>query len=532
MGSENLLQDTEEKPNIKGFLESLETNNKESNNIITEEGEKEGIIMEKELQESVIKNNARVTIKEALSNSSKAEAIRDLKEFQSTVPSHMKETLDKVESTISRLAEDLDKEVKDKDVKLTEATKSTSSLNEKLKATEKLYGDLKEKHEKAIKVIESFKKQDKVTKKTLSEAKQDVKSMFEDIKHFRKERFYMLEDIAKWLIKEGRFAEAKKLVNELKTIKEKNDFASRIAKYLEKTSKKKENFDNEDEMEMQEDDFIEPLESDFFDDGNDDFIMVDEEEPGSTDSLAYDTEVDPSYNFEGESVDAFEDGFEEEEEESEEGDFSFEDGTEVEGDEMEEEDEMETEEYSFNEEDEMEDESEEEMELEEDDDMESDDEEDESMELEEDDYEMEDEEMEEEYTSPDSFEDEIKSSYNFEGDKDTFSERLIDNAIKKHKASLKKESKKVVKKPFKKESKGKMKVRKDVYKYYESFSKVNPALKDIKNSVLKSKSLEQAIKISEAFIRKNSDSSVGKKQVKESFSLPKKSGWMQGSKLL
>lgn len=525
--NENLPQE-DEKPLVNEFLESLETNNKESNNTANKEGEnKEGIIMDKELQESVIKNNARVTIKEALSNSSKAEAIRDLKEFQSTIPSHMKETVDKVEATISRIAEELDKEVKTKDSALQEATKSGNSLTEKLKMTEKLYEDLRSKHQKAIKVIESYKAQVGKSEKVIAEAKKDVYAMYEDIKTFRKERFFMLEDIAKWLIKEGRFAEAKALVKELKTVKEKNAFASRIAKYLEKASKRKENFGMEsEEQPMEENDFVEPLEPDFFGEPEEEFVMVDEmEEPGTTDPLSFDTEVDPTYEFQGDSLDAFEGGFEEEGEE-EEGDFSFEDGSEVEGEdevEIEEEDEMESE-FPM-EEDEYEDE-ESEMELEE--------------EEEEDDFEVEDEEeMEEEYTSPDSFETEVSTSFanKFEGDKggfnQGFAERLMNDAFKKHKSSLaKKES--VKRKTKKVKESGKVKVRKDVYKYYESFSKVNPGLKDIRATVLKAKSLEEAIKISEAFIRKNGDSSVKKGKVKESFKfeLPGKGSWMLSNKLL
>ena len=343
----------------------------------------------------------------------------------------------------------------------------------------------------------------------------------------------MLEDIAKWLIKEGRFAEAKELVKELKTVKEKNAFASRIAKYLEKAPKRKENFgmENPSEEPMEEDDFVEPLEPDFFGEPEEEFVMVDEEEPGATDPLAMDKEIDPTYEFQGDSLDAFEGGFEEEGEE-EEGEFSFEDGSEVEVEdevEIEEEDE-----FSFDsEEEEM---TEDEYETEEEDEMEF---------SEEDETEMEDEEeMEEEYTSPDSFEDEVSSSYanKFEGDKggfnQGFSEKVIDEAIKRHKQSLKKESVKPKAKPVAKkqvkESKGGMKVRKDVFKYYESAVKINPALKDVRGRILKSKSLEEAMKVSEGFVRKQGDVSVKKTKVKESFSFQPetKSGWMLGKGLL
>lgn len=540
------LSEPEEQPKASGFLESVETNKQASNNTNNiQEGENKGIIMEKELQESVIKNNARVTIKEALSNSSKAEAIRDLKEFQSTVPSHMKETLDKVEATITRIAEELDKEVKDKDSKLNEATVSSKSLNEKLKMTEKLYEDLRGKHQKALKVLEQMKNSNVKTGKALSEAKKDTVAMYEDIKKFRQERFVMLEDIAKWLIKEGKLKEAKALINELKSVKEKTLFAKRISAFLEK-SKKKENFGQMPD-EMEENEFVEPLEPDFFgDEAGDEFAIV-EEEPGATDPLAMDKEVDPSYEFQGDSIDAFEGGFEEEGEE-EEGDFEFEAGSEVEGEEIEEE------EFAFEDEDEMAVVEEgEEMEFPVEDEMTEEDEyeteEDEFMES---DEEMEDEEeMEEEYTSPDSFEDEISTSYagKFDGDsKGGFSqgfsekkkaEKLMADAMARHKASLKKESapKKVEKPVAKKESvlkKGQMKVRKDVLSFFESAVKINPSLKDIRKHVLSCKSLEEAYRVSDAFTRKQGDSSVKSNKVKESFSfkLEEKKGWMNSNKLL
>ena len=543
--NENLPQEDEKIPSVNEFLESVETNNRESNNTANKEGEnKEGIIMDKELQESVIKNNTRVTIKEALSNSSKAEAIRDLKEFQSTIPSHMKESIDKVESAISRIAEELDKEVKTTNSALQEATKTSGSLTEKLKATEKLYEDLRSKHQKAIKVIESYKAQAGKSGKVIREAKRDVHAMYEDIKMFRKERFAMLEDIAKWLIKEGRFSEAKGLIKELKTVKERNAFASRISKYLEKATKRKENFGAEEEVPMEENDFIDPLEPDFFGEPEEEFVMVDEE-PGATDPMAFDTQVDPTYDFQGDSLDAFEGGFEEEGEE-EEGDFSFEDGSEVEGEEMEieEEDEMEFPAEGEFAEDEYEVEAETEDEFSEEDEEQVEGEDELAEEDESDEMEVEDEEeMEEEYTSPDSFETEVSTSFanKFEGDKggfnQGFSEKMIDQAIARHKKSLKKEAvKPQPKKAVKEVAKGKtgMKVRKDVYKYYESAVKINPALKDVRSRILRSGSLVEAMKVSEAFVRKQGDVSVKKSKVKESFSFQadSKKGWMLGSNLL
>jgi len=524
------LNEPEEIPKVNEFLESVETNKQASNNTKVQEGEnKEGIIMEKELQESVIKNNARVTIKEALSNSSKAEAIRDLKEFQSTVPSHMKETLDKVESTIGKIAEELDKEVKDKDTKLSEAKVSSESLNEKLKMTEKLYEDLRGKHQKALKVLEQIRNSNVKTGKVLSEAKRDTVAMFEDIKKFRKERFLMIEDIAKFLVKEGRIKEAKALVSELKSVKEKEAFSKRLSSFLEK-SKKKENFGQMPD-EMEENEFVDPIEPDFFgDETADDFTMV-EEEPGATDPLAMDKDVDPSYEFQGDSIDAFEGGFEEEDEESEEGEFEFEAGSEVEGEEIEEEDE-----FAFEDEDEMAvTEEEDEMEFPvEDEELTEEDE----YETEEDEFAESDEEMEEEYTSPDSFEDEVSTSYagKFDGDsKGGFSQGFAE----KRRAKLVREAlaTKKTKKPVKKESvlkKGQMKVRKDVLSFFESAVKTNPSLKDIRKHVLSCKSLEEAYRVSDAFTRKQGDSSVKRTKVKESFNfkLEEKKGWMNSSKLL
>jgi hypothetical protein len=442
---ENLEESIKESVEIKKENKIIENN---FTNNYKEEKTVEVKQMDK-FSESTFKNLIRATIKEANANENYVEAIEELKEVSKTIPSEMVEQIAQVDTAITQIQSKLHEQKEQAQKELKESKETLESMTKKYEASCNTIKVLKENLEKASKIVE--KVNDKDTVKT-------IKLMSEDLDQFESDRKLMESDIKKFIESIEALKEDVKLMSEdIKCFEEdtilrdkdiarfkeergkmknKNSKLSKQLKVAERHIKRlektlKEEFDYEFDDEIVDDEFV------------DDTMIIDDE-------FVDESDIDDVF--------------------ADEDDFYMESEDEDEEDEMEEDsdDADEISDGALEESDDEDEDEEDEDELEESDD---------------DDEDEEDEELEEEEDDEEESDDDKMAAV-----RDAKKEALR----RKKRLQVKKlEAKKASKKKSVKESKAPVK---EVVEYYKAISKTKPAIRDIKEAVLKSRSLLEAVK--------------------------------------
>lgn len=487
--NENLEDNIDKKPSFDKVFENKKNHNtniningeKPKTEIYMSEKIEKALEENKSLNESTIKNHARLTIGEALRESNKAKAVKDLKEFQETLPTHMSEVHSKVSNAIDKINEQLEVEMIEKDSKLAEETKKNSNINTKYSEISKMYEDLRTRYQKSVKIAESKIKGDNVKlSETVKYLKEDYSNSLKDIKIFIQERHSMISDLGKLFIERGNH----KKINYLASlIQEKSERAKFIKSMNSFAKKLKEN----EEIENEEPAFIDPTDPD----GDNPEVPMEVPMEENEFSPIEDSEMEDS-ELEEDEFSPFEDS------EMEEDEFSpIEDGEEDVYQFSNDEDENKSE-YFGGYDGMEEDDSEEEDSL---NDMPSEDDEfSENDDSEEDEFNFEDEK--EEMTEEDDSEEEEEEEEELTEEDDS------EEQEKKEKEEMMKEARK----------------RNNlVSTWFESHVKKYPALKDVKKQILASKNLKEAQEKASFFLKKGKDKSVS---MKENTVVSRPSSWL------
>lgn len=279
---------------------------------------KEGIIPEEncimidKIQESNLKNQVRLALKEAKNKDNYTESLEDLKALKDIIPAEMSESHEKIDGAISEITTKMDEHIKNSSKLVSEKEETIVSLKEKLDVTEKTLESLKEKYQKASDLLEAVKEADSkkssISEKELEKIsilKENCSNMLSDIKRFSIDRKNMLADIE--CFKEdtqnmshdiGQFkklSESQK--NKIKTLSKKLNFAETHISKLEKILEDEFGYEFEDDDVIVDNefdamdsdiDYADPIQSDviepyeFYDeeeedsDSDPDFLEADE----------------------------------------------------------------------------------------------------------------------------------------------------------------------------------------------------------------------------------------------------------------
>jgi len=423
--------------------------------------------MDKYLELS-IKNQIKATIKEAIANENCVEAIKGLKEVSETIIPEMAEQKAQVEATIVQIQNTLEEQKNNAKQELKESKETLESLSKKYEASCETIKVLKENLDKASKIVEKANDKDIV---------KSVKMMEADLKQFSEDRELMEADI-KVLVEE-----VQKRDSDLKVYEEDTELREKdIAKFKEEREKMKLKSSTKSKALKVAEKHIKELEKilkEDFDYDFDDEIMDDEDDLSGADidgGLFDDDVENDEYIFE-----ADEDGKEDEEKDDED------DKEEA----KKESKKSKSKKRKEAEEDDSEDSDEDEEEMEESDDEDEDDEEekmDESDDEDEDDEEL--DEAEEDDKEDDEKEDDSEDNAD---DKMAAVRAAKKEAIrrKKRQEAKRLQAKVDAKKKSVKESKAPVK---EVVAYYKAIVEAKPSIRDIKEAVLKSGSIAEAIK--------------------------------------
>lgn len=207
-GTYENIQESTEQTNIltESITNKIDENIDNSNKEAIEQ--KRNNEMSDKFMEATVKNQVRLAIKEAKSSTSIKEAIEDLKNTKTTIPSEMVESHDKLEEAIADLTAKLDEQVshaketlKEKESSLEEMTakyqtaeKALTEMKENYKRMEAVVAKLKESDDK-VQLIEALQKDSQLMKEDIKCLTEEISKRDKDIKIFIKERADMVDDL-------------------------------------------------------------------------------------------------------------------------------------------------------------------------------------------------------------------------------------------------------------------------------------------------------------------------------------------------
>lgn len=155
------------------------------------------------IQLLTIKNNIKYALRESNKNiESKSvnliESKKDLQDLLNYVPAELSEDRQKIERQIERIEETLKSSIKEKSKALSIKTEENFDLKSKYSVANKLISKMKERHEKSNRVIKTLSENERTMKTDIDSLIKDRRSMLKDINQLIEDRKSMISDIKKF----------------------------------------------------------------------------------------------------------------------------------------------------------------------------------------------------------------------------------------------------------------------------------------------------------------------------------------------
>lgn len=155
------------------------------------------------IQLLTIKNNIKYALRESNKNiESKSvnliESKKDLQDLLNYVPAELFEDRQKIERQIERIEETLKLSIKEKSKALSIKTEENFDLKSKYSVANKLISKMKERHEKSNRVIKTLSENERTMKTDIDSLIKDRRNMLKDINQLIEDRKSMVSDIKKF----------------------------------------------------------------------------------------------------------------------------------------------------------------------------------------------------------------------------------------------------------------------------------------------------------------------------------------------
>lgn len=155
------------------------------------------------IQLLTIKNNIKYALRESNKNiESKSvnliESKKDLQDLLNYVPAELSEDRQKIERQIERIEETLKSSIKEKSKALSIKTEENFDLKSKYSVANKLISKMKERHEKSNRVIKTLSENERTMKTDIDSLIKDRRNMLKDINQLIEDRKSMVSDIKKF----------------------------------------------------------------------------------------------------------------------------------------------------------------------------------------------------------------------------------------------------------------------------------------------------------------------------------------------
>jgi hypothetical protein len=192
--AENVVKEEkieENKKIIENKVISFEENI--TNKIDTNKHEKEVFSMNRTEQAS-LKNQVRVALKEAKSNSDFDEAIKDLKEIAEIIPEDMSGTADKISEAIDAIIQKQKVKSDSTESTLKEKEEELDVVKAELETTKASFTEMTERYKKLEAILETIGISEE-NQEDIKKMKENIEKMKEDIESFEEDRELMEKDL-------------------------------------------------------------------------------------------------------------------------------------------------------------------------------------------------------------------------------------------------------------------------------------------------------------------------------------------------